>query len=58
MKLYVKPIAFLIVVFISFSFKGRSQYVVKIRPVAPVVVAVLPNLPGPSHIWLKKLDLA
>jgi WXXGXW repeat (2 copies) len=43
-------LAFLIAIFMQASL--QAQFVVKVRPVAPVVVRTRPPAPGPRHIWV------
>ncbi len=51
MKKYVSKIILMIAVALSFSFATEAQFVVKIRPAAPIV-RVRPPMPSPVHVWV------
>jgi hypothetical protein len=50
-KIVVKScLVFFVAIFMQVSL--QAQFVVKVRPAAPVVVSVRPLTPGPWHIWV------
>ena len=51
MKKYIAKIIMLLVVAVSFSAAADAQFVVKFRPLAPVI-RVRPLAPSPRHVWV------
>lgn len=51
MKKYFLRFFMIIAVALSFSFAANAQFVVKVRPAAPMV-RVRPAIPGPGHVWV------
>lgn len=51
MKKYLLKIIILIAVTLSVSSAAEAQFVVKIRPGAPVI-RVRPAMPSPRHVWV------
>lgn len=50
MKKYVNRFILAAALVVGFSFASSAQVIVKVRPVAPVVVR--PAAPSPRHVWI------
>lgn len=51
MKKYLSKFIAVLVLGLAVSFASSAQFVIKVRPVAPVI-RVRPIAPGPRHIWV------
>lgn len=50
-KIIVKScLVFFVAIFLQVPL--QAQFVVKVRPVAPVIITTRPLAPGPRHIWV------
>jgi len=53
MKRLLFSLGLIVIFLIAMPEKATAQFFVRIRPVAPVVVGVIPPAPGPHYVWVK-----
>ncbi|HEY5408891.1 MAG TPA: hypothetical protein VIJ92_17505 [Ginsengibacter sp.] len=52
MKKNLLKISFVFIAAVLMQFSSQAQFVVKVRPNAPVVVRARPVAPSPRHVWI------